>query len=175
MSKLPFEELYNSLGPKIDQDIISFRALYQMIENLNPTKILELGFRNGGTSRMWQNLVPEGGLVLSVDFSPGSVEDRVLFLDSPEVRLLVGDSHSPEIIAEAASFGPYDAIFIDGDHSYEGVKADYENYSPMVRQGGVISFHDQGHGPILRFWNELDAPDKRILKASLDIGVFYKA
>jgi predicted O-methyltransferase YrrM len=35
-----------------------------------------------------------------------------------------------------------DFMFIDGDHTYEGVKKDWELYSPMVRKGGVIAFHD---------------------------------
>jgi predicted O-methyltransferase YrrM len=35
-----------------------------------------------------------------------------------------------------------DLLFIDGDHSYEGVKLDYENWYPFVKNGGVIAFHD---------------------------------
>ena len=37
---------------------------------------------------------------------------------------------------------PIDMIFIDGDHSYEGVKRDWELFSPFVRQFGVVVFHD---------------------------------
>lgn len=33
-------------------------------------------------------------------------------------------------------------LHIDGDHSYEGVRADIENYVPLVKQGGYILFHD---------------------------------
>jgi predicted O-methyltransferase YrrM len=35
-----------------------------------------------------------------------------------------------------------DFLFIDADHSYEGVKKDFEMYSPLVRKGGIIAFHD---------------------------------
>jgi len=31
-----------------------------------------------------------------------------------------------------------DFLFIDGDHSYEGVKKDFEMYSSLVRKGGVV-------------------------------------
>jgi hypothetical protein len=62
-----------------------------------------------------------------------------------------------------------DILFIDGDHSYEGVKADFLAYSSMVRPGGLIAFHDivsdneaRGRakslawsGGVPRFWNEL--------------------
>jgi predicted O-methyltransferase YrrM len=37
---------------------------------------------------------------------------------------------------------PLDFLFIDGDHRYEGAKADFELYSPLVRPGGLIAFHD---------------------------------
>jgi predicted O-methyltransferase YrrM len=54
-----------------------------------------------------------------------------------------------------------DFLFIDGDHTYEGVKKDFEMYSPLVRKGGLIAFHDIcKHPPQLnctvdKFWNEI--------------------
>jgi predicted O-methyltransferase YrrM len=35
-----------------------------------------------------------------------------------------------------------DLIFIDGDHSYEGVKADWELFLPHLAEFGVVVFHD---------------------------------
>ena len=37
---------------------------------------------------------------------------------------------------------PIGLLFIDGDHSYEGVRADFEVWSPHLVRGGVIAFHD---------------------------------
>ena len=52
-----------------------------------------------------------------------------------------------------------DFLFIDGDHSYEGVKQDYELYSPLVKKGGIIAFHDICEHPIRcdvdKYWNEI--------------------
>ena len=37
---------------------------------------------------------------------------------------------------------PLALIFIDGDHSYEGVKSDFERTIPWLEQGGIVAFHD---------------------------------
>jgi predicted O-methyltransferase YrrM len=59
-----------------------------------------------------------------------------------------------------------DFLFIDADHSYEGVKKDFEMYSPLVRKGGIIAFHDiipdyyakleiKPVFSVYKFWNEV--------------------
>jgi predicted O-methyltransferase YrrM len=40
--------------------------------------------------------------------------------------------------------GTVDLVFIDGDHAYEACRADIEAWTPFVRPGGVIAFHDFG-------------------------------
>jgi predicted O-methyltransferase YrrM len=35
-----------------------------------------------------------------------------------------------------------DIIFIDGDHSYAGVAADFDSWVPWVKVGGLVCFHD---------------------------------
>jgi predicted O-methyltransferase YrrM len=37
---------------------------------------------------------------------------------------------------------PIDLLFIDGDHSYAGVKADWENFAPHMSPFGLVVFHD---------------------------------
>jgi len=48
-------------------------------------------------------------------------------------------------------------VFIDGDHTYDGVKADFEMYSPLGRPGGVIALHDIAYPncDVPRFWSEI--------------------
>jgi predicted O-methyltransferase YrrM len=49
-------------------------------------------------------------------------------------------------------------LFIDGDHEYEGVKLDFDLYSPRVVPGGYIAFHDQSFpGPDRVIREELTA------------------
>jgi len=72
-------------------------------------------------------------------------------------KLFKGNSFKDESINFAKNIGPVDLLFIDGDHSYEGVKKDFENYSPLVESGGYIIFDDynQGHQGIVRFCDSI--------------------
>jgi len=38
--------------------------------------------------------------------------------------------------------GPVDFVFIDGDHSFDGLRGDWEAWSPLVTLGGMIALHD---------------------------------
>ncbi|MEZ5996628.1 MAG: FkbM family methyltransferase [Hyphomonadaceae bacterium] len=53
----------------------------------------------------------------------------------------------------------YDVLVIDGDHTFDGVKADFELYMPMVRRGGIIIFDDY------------DQPDWPDVKRFVDVQV----
>ena len=35
-----------------------------------------------------------------------------------------------------------DFIWVDGDHSYEGVAGDIYHWVPKVHKGGIVAFHD---------------------------------
>jgi predicted O-methyltransferase YrrM len=81
-----------------------------------------------------------------------------------EVHLLRADSHAPatfESIQQLLKGKPLDFLFIDGDHRYEGVKADYEMYALLVGKGGLIGFHDIVPGPahevggVPKLWQEV--------------------
>ena len=50
-----------------------------------------------------------------------------------------------------------DLLFIDGDHSYQGVKDDWDNFSPFVKVGGIVFFHDCDDCgmEIVKFANEM--------------------
>ena len=71
-----------------------------------------------------------------------------------------------------------DFLFIDGDHRYDAIKQDFNMYSPLVRKGGMIAFHDiaenEEGGP--RFWNEIKNKYKSeeiITSKDMGIGVLY--
>lgn len=78
-------------------------------------------------------------------------------LNLNEISIIQGLSNAPEVV-EKASDKRYQVIFVDGDHSYEGVKQDYEIYGPLVADNGYLIFdnYNDGTSPgVDRFINEL--------------------
>lgn len=80
------------------------------------------------------------------------------------IHLLRVNSHDPSTlrkVREILDNMPLDFLFIDGDHTYESVKKDFEMHSPLVRRGGIIAFHDIVEHPpetgceVHRFWREI--------------------
>lgn len=54
-----------------------------------------------------------------------------------------------------------DLIFLDGSHDYEDVKWECENYSKLVKEGGVLSGHD---------WDVFEGVNKAVNEFSLSVG-----
>jgi predicted O-methyltransferase YrrM len=71
---------------------------------------------------------------------------------------------------------PIDLLIIDADHSYGGVRSDYEMYAPLVGAGGLIALHDivirpenSGRGfDVGLFWDELRERHDRPLETLVD-------
>ena len=85
------------------------------------------------------------------------------------IHLLRRDSHLASTLEDLKKLlppGGIDFLFCDGDHTYEGVKKDYEMYSPLVRKGGLMAFHDVcTHSPdqdcgVDQLWREIRTKHK---------------
>jgi len=147
--------------------------LAQEVEELRPKVLLEIGTFNGGTLYIFSRAADSDALILSADlpgglFGGGSPDWMVpLFRSFPKdrqsLRLLRANSHDSKTLEEIKRIigtRGIDFLFIDGDHTYEGVKRDFEMYSPLVNSGGMIAFHDtQPHSvegvEVSRFWDEV--------------------
>ena len=140
----------------IIQDESELWEFCQKLANLSPQKGLEIGNAHGGTTLFWQAISPE---VFSLDIAP--LEGHIPEDYFPNVEFIIGDSHAQETRDMVAKRGPYDFLFIDGDHSTDGVRLDYEMYSPLVRVGGLVGFHDYNHNPVRTFLETL--PDLQIM------------
>lgn len=63
-------------------------------------------------------------------------------IEQGKVVLLKGFSHK---MADHVEDGSCGLVYIDGDHSYQGVKADIEVWWPKLAPGAIMSFHDFGN------------------------------
>lgn len=61
------------------------------------------------------------------------------FIDSGQFIII--RKTSMEALADIADES-LDFVFIDADHTYEGVKEDVNGWTPKVRKGGIVSGHD---------------------------------
>jgi predicted O-methyltransferase YrrM len=62
---------------------------------------------------------------------------------SNKFEYIQGNSQLESTLVRLKSFiNDIDVLFIDGDHSYNGVKNDFNLYSPLVKNGGYVVFDD---------------------------------
>lgn len=118
--------------------------IYSMTFCTRPLRYLEIGTFQGGSALLVS-------AALDALDSPGK-----MFCVDPEPRILPANwdkiSHratlftgfSPDILPDAytAAEGHFDLVFIDGDHSYDGVVRDAEGVLPYVQEGSILLFHD---------------------------------
>ncbi len=178
-------------------------ALASLLRTHTNKSFIEIGTKFGGTFFLFHSCMAPKGQSISIDL-PGGIHGGWVLNDHPylgqvntardkfllnlgdNVRLISGNSHSlsttgylDEILHDHVDF-----LFIDGDHTYDGVKQDYEMYSQYVKPGGMIAFHDindtEYHRAVgaeaFRFWKELQGNKLEINAHSYfgGIGVLFK-
>lgn len=148
--------------------------LWWMSGRPQPRTVLEIGTLRGGTLAVWCQIAAPDALIVSVDLPCGkwgggyadADVERLQALAQPgqTLELIRGDSHDPKVfnrVYELLEGRSVDLLFIDGDHSYGGVKADWHDYAPYVADGGLVVLHDVLPHPdvpgcdVDRLWEEL--------------------
>jgi predicted O-methyltransferase YrrM len=133
-----------------------FRPFLKLLQREGVRRYLEIGCLHGDTFHAVGMALPEDSTLVAVDLpaTKRGVEGAGRHKDSADwlraaaadlhkhgrnAHVIIGNSHDAQTIALAAAHAPYDAVFIDGDHTIEGATADWENYGPM---GRIVAFHD---------------------------------
>ena len=155
---------------QVREEITGFLKL---LSQCPPTNILEIGTEKGGTFFLLSRVAAPEAFLLSLDLPVGLGDVypawreqlyRGFAQERQRIELIREDSHAPstfEIVQRLLANRLLDLLFIDGDHSYEGVKKDFEMYSPLVAKGGTIAFHDivdgaeTSVGGVPKYWREL--------------------
>lgn len=142
------------------------------VRKLNPLTVLEIGTCSGGTLYLWTRLARPDAVILSIDLPGGKFGGgyslfrkafyRRFARQRQKLHLIRADSHEASTLKEVKRLlggQQVDLLFIDGDHTYEGVKMDWTMYSPLLRTGGLVVFHDvagnYGDTQVKRFWDSI--------------------
>lgn len=185
---------YSLRAHQVDEEILDLLA---ELRERKAERVVEIGTARGGTLFLLLRSLSERARLVSVDLPSGpfgggyphwkALLFRSLARKGQHLRLLRGDSHSPETCEQVsrALDGPADFILIDGDHSYEGAKRDFELYRHLLAERGFLAFHDIVPGPshkvggVPQLWAELKTQfEHREIVKSWDqrgygIGVLY--
>lgn len=151
--------VYNSLS--MMQEFESIQALSQELMNQNVDNLLEIGSANGGSFYLW-NRILNPSLAISIDISYDA-NQPVFFSKFSDAKTVCiegasTDSKTVEEVKNTIDNG-LDFVYIDGDHSYEQSKRDFEAYREHVTDGGLIGLHDISHPGtgVPKLWRELKA------------------
>lgn len=167
MFRLASRGWFGSISPI--QSKYEFVSLLRKLQENTISRVLEIGTASGGTLFMYTRVAEQDATIVSVDlpggdFGGGYPEKKIPLYSSfalPDQRLelIRADSHLQETLDQVKNIfdGKFvDYAFIDGDHTYEGVKSDFEMYGPLVRDGGFVAFHDTIYAEgVKRFWQEI--------------------
>lgn len=155
-----------SQNPEELSDLLAYLSQH------NITSLLEIGSRYGTTLYSMAKTMPVGSLVVSVELAggpwgrPDSLPKLVGVIDALceegyDARLITGNSRDESIVSAVRDLGPFDFCFIDGDHTYEGASADWNNYGPISRK---IGFHDVNTTlDVAKLWNNIRADNKGMI------------
>jgi predicted O-methyltransferase YrrM len=149
-------------------------ALGKILQAHAPVRSLEIGTNYGGTLLLLCNLSTPKAKIISVDLPSGRFGGgyprrkiplfRKFRKPGQQLHLIRADSHSQETkerVLRILQGDLLDYLFLDGDHTYDGVRRDFAMYAPLVRSGGIIALHDiAAHKrdmacQVDKFWSEL--------------------
>ena len=111
-----------------------------------PQNVCEIGTRDGGTNFLLSQALSSVDLMIGVDlYVRNSAQLRFFSRPSQQITFINGSSCAAatiEKVTETLAGRKLDLLFIDGDHTYEGVKLDFLNFRHLVRENGIVAFHD---------------------------------
>jgi len=173
---LEFAFSFQAFGVSIKPTQVKYEIakLLEIMADLRPRVVLEIGTMGGGTLFLFTRAADPNAKIISIDLPGGPFGGgyprwkiplyKSFSKEGQRIYLIRRDSHDPQTLEEVKRIlgdEKVDFLFIDGDHTYEGVKRDFEMYSPLVREGGIIAFHDIVPGPpenvggVPEFWNRI--------------------
>src|SRR5579864_8643691 len=127
--------------------LIEEKDLIKLLEKVSliyPKVILEIGTRQGFSFQAFiEAFEPELAITIDILQKEEMPAHNIIPILSWCHYLWGCDSNSIETLTKVKNLlnnRQVDFLFIDGDHSLETVTKDWELYSPLLREGGIIAF-----------------------------------
>ena len=130
---------------QIPEELADFIIYLKRIEKIRGKfrNMLEVGFGNGSTNTILNKFFKFEKILVIDNFSANTSNDSLVAnLRNKNLIVLCGDSTSKWCINNAKKLGPFDLVFIDGNHQAPFIQKDFENFGSLIRKNGVIAFHD---------------------------------
>jgi len=136
--------------------------LITILNVLKPKTIVEIGTANGGTLFLLCKVAArKNAKIISIDLPEGPFGGDLypkwkeplyssFAKKDQKLYLIRANSHEPTTLTKIKKLlgdEKIDFLLIDGDHSFQGVKQDFEMFSDLVSSEGIIAFHDVKPGP----------------------------
>jgi predicted O-methyltransferase YrrM len=156
------------------QKITELSPLLSLLKRRKLRTVVEIGTAQGGTFYAWCRIAEPGAMIVSIDLPHGPFGGGCTLKDirrfrkykrkGQELFFLRKDSHKQKTkreLLEILDGRKIDFLFIDGDHRYAGVRRDFHLYSPIVKENGLIVFHDILSHPkvpecrVYKFWHDI--------------------
>jgi hypothetical protein len=127
-------------------------VLKELIENNNFQTMVEVGVDTGKTTfYLLDNISNLKIYAIDTDIKKFYNKDIAKKYND---RLIPIQGYSYEV-ADQIPDNTIDIVFIDGDHSYEGVKKDIHAYRPKLKSTGLLTGHDIDYPGVNKAVNEL--------------------
>lgn len=144
------------MGIRLRQDDTEFAAFSARVQEKVPRTVVEVGTCDGGSLWILARMLPVETKIISIDLPQGpwgkigSDEKRKSVAEDLRARgydvvLIDGNSQletTRDELNEILEEKEIDLLFIDADHSFRGSLRDWELYSPLVAENGLVAFHD---------------------------------
>jgi len=143
-----FDDLWRKYKPSQHKE--EFKRFFDFLlanQNCHKPVVVEIGVRAGNQRRFYKEL-------LGADYR------GIDIFRTTDPEFIQGRSENPETLDKLKQWlngRRIDVLFIDGDHTYEGVKGDWERYGPLA---DVVAFHDinaklRVNQDVCEFWKEV--------------------
>ncbi|MFX1451707.1 MAG: class I SAM-dependent methyltransferase [Promethearchaeota archaeon] len=122
-----------------------FLLLFNITRELKAQHVVEIGLGDGNSSLIFLLALKEtGGMLSSIEVTPREKAIKRIRNAGLENYWNLIQGYSQDVVSKLAK-KPIDILLIDGKHSYNQCKLDYLLYSPLVKSGGYIIFHDSSN------------------------------